>query len=68
MDDFYENYQMLADAIIIQAVKDYRRSGCYKVRTSIESFFRSDWFAVICELDGERLIKRLKQERKMKNG
>ncbi|MCR4692307.1 MAG: hypothetical protein K5664_00315 [Firmicutes bacterium] len=63
-----ENYQMLADAIVMQAVRDYRRCGCYQAKKSIESFFRSDWFATICELDGERLIKRLRQERMRKNG
>lgn len=68
MCELQENYQMLAEAMIMQAVRDYRRSGCCRVRDSIESFFRSDWFLVISELDGERLIKRLRQERMMKNG
>ena len=31
-----ENYQMLADAIVMQAVRDYRRCGCYQTKKSIE--------------------------------
>ena len=68
MCNFYENYQMLAEAIIMQAVRDYRRCGSHQVQDSIENFFRSDWFTALCELDGEKLIKRLRQERTMKNG
>jgi hypothetical protein len=68
MCKFYENYQMLAEAIIMQAVRDYRRCGSHQVQDSIENFFRSDWFTALCELDGEKLIKRLRQERTMKNG
>ena len=68
MCEFYENYQLLAEAIIMQAVRDYRRCGCHQTRASIERFFRSDWFTAFCELDGEKLIKRLRQERMMKHG
>lgn len=68
MYEFYENYQMLAEAIIMQAVRDYRRCGSHQIRDSIERFFRSDWFTALCELDGEKLIKKLRQERMMKNG
>ncbi|MBQ7574877.1 MAG: hypothetical protein IJT23_11600 [Clostridia bacterium] len=67
MCELNKNYQMLADAIIMQAVKDYRNSDCTQVQNSIENFFRSEYFAAICELDGERLIKRLRQERMIKN-
>ena len=68
MYGLYENYQMLAEAIVMQAVRDYRRSGCCQVQDSIENFFRSDWFSAISELDGERLIRKLRQERMLKNG
>ena len=64
MDYMYkENYEKLAQAIIIQAVRDYRNSYSYQTRCSIERFFRSDWFMVLTNLDGEMLIKRLKKER-----
>ena len=57
-----ENYEKLANAIIVQAVSDFRKSGCYQTRNSIKRFFRSDWFKVLTALDGEMLIKRLEQE------
>ena len=64
MDSLYrENYEKLAQAIILQAVKDYRDSCSYQMRCSIERFFRSEWFMVLTALDGEMLIKRLQEER-----
>ena len=70
MDNNYEN---LANAIVLQAVKDYRkalrtlsrnpynRSSQYECR-SIEQFFRSGWFGVLTRLDPEVLITKLKAE------
>ena len=64
MDYLYqENYEKLANAIILQAVRDYRNSYSYQTRCSIERFFRSEWFMVLTTLDGEMLIKRLQEER-----
>jgi hypothetical protein len=64
MDYMYkENYEKLAQAIIIQAVRDYRNSYSYQTRCSIERFFRSEWFMVLTTLNGEMLIKRLQEER-----
>ena len=64
MDYMYkENYEKLAQAIIIQAVRDYRNSYSYQTRCSIEHFFRSEWFMVLTTLNGEMLIKRLQEER-----
>ena len=64
MDYLYqENYEKLANAIIIQAVRDYRNSCSCQMRCSIERFFRSEWFMVLTALDGEMLIKRLREER-----
>lgn len=60
---YRENYEKLAEAIILQAVKDYRDSCCYQTRCAIERFFWSDWFMVLTTLDGEMLIKRLREER-----
>lgn len=63
MDYLYrENYEKLAQTIILQAVRDYR-NGCYQTRCSIERFFRSEWFMVLTTLNGEMLIKRLQEER-----
>ncbi len=68
MCDNYENYEKLAEAIIMQAVKDYRDSSCHQTRNAIKRFFLSDWFMVLTDLDGEKLIKRLEQERMMNRG
>ena len=60
---YQENYEKLAQAIIIQAVRDYINCCSYQMRCSIERFFRSDWFMVLTNLDGEKLIKKLQEER-----
>lgn len=66
-------YEELANAIILQAVKDYRdaverlrytpddKSAQYDKR-SIERFFRSEWFSILSDLNGELLLKKLKEE------
>ena len=67
------NYENLANAIILQAVKDYRVAlKCLKVnprnktaladKEEIERFFRSGWFSVLTSVDGEMLIRSLKME------
>ena len=64
MDFLYqENYEKLANAIIVQAVRDYRNCCNYQMKCSIERFFRSDWFMVLTNLDGEMFIRRLRAER-----
>ena len=60
MNDPYEN---LAQAIILQAVKDYRLHDDEKELASIECFFRSDWFGVLTSVDPEMLIARLRKEK-----
>ena len=68
-----EPYENLANAIILQAVKDYREvlaraasysaKDCYRrSKDDLEGFFRSGWFGVLTNLDPELLIGRLKQE------
>lgn len=64
-------YQELANAIIIQAIKDYRqicrilsRNPDNKLeqhkKKNIEAFFVSDYFAAITNLDGHVLLQKLK--------
>ena len=53
-------YRALADAIILQAVYDYRKHK--KLRGSIAKFFKSDWFEFLTDIDGEYLLKKLKDE------
>ena len=67
------NYENLANAIILQAVRDYRVAlKCLKVnprnktaladRNEIKRFFRSDLFSVLTSVDGEMLIRSLQME------
>ena len=66
-------YENLANAIILQAVKDYRMSlkslkANPRTRTAqadkaeIERFFRSQWYSALTSVDGEMLIRSLQKE------
>lgn len=50
-----EAYENLANAIIIQAMKDY--VACPNMRPSIIRFFHSDWFKVLTDMPPETIIK-----------
>ena len=66
-------YEALANAIILQAVNDYR-AALKKVKKNpsnrealdealqIERFFKSQWYQVLTSVDGEYLIDRLRKE------
>lgn len=67
------NYENLANAIILQAVKDYRMAlkslkanprnrTAMADKDEIERFFRSGWFSVLTSVDGEKLILSLQME------
>ena len=67
-------YQELANAIVIMAAKDYRHalriqrrnpdSQAAKLKIDeIERFFRSDWYRLLTNVDGEMLINKLREER-----
>lgn len=65
-------YEKLANAIVLQAVSDYR-AALKKVKKNpknrdaidealqIEKFFRSEWYQVLTAVDGEYLIDRLRK-------
>lgn len=66
-------YQALANAIIEQAVKDYRDAlsrlkrhpdsrAAMEEAMEIERFFHSQWFGVLTQIDPDYLIKRLRKE------
>ena len=66
-------YEGLANAIIMQAVKDYRvarKKAKYHPKNKeaklmiqdCESFFRSDWFSALTTIDGQMLLEKLKEE------
>ena len=60
MADPYEN---LANAIVLQAVKDYRLHDDEKELASIERFFRSGWFSTLTSINPEMLISKLRKEK-----
>ena len=66
-------YENLANAIILQAVKDYRMAlKSLKVnswnrtvqtdKAEIERFFRSQWYSTLTDVNGEMLILSLQKE------
>lgn len=66
-------YERLANAIVLQAVADYRKArkdlkicprdkkAMYRAREIIR-FFRSNYFSVLTSIDAESLIKNLREE------
>ena len=70
----YFAYQKLANAIIVMAVDDYReimKYGGVKMKIggnkytsidSIEKFFHSDYYKQLTDLDGEYILRKLKEE------
>lgn len=62
-----EPYQELANAIVLQAVKDYRGFLlCHKeihkigkLKKEAEEFFKSDWFRLLSNLNPDYLMTEL---------
>ena len=66
-------YDKLADAIVLQAVKDYRsllrkwkkninNREIMRELSKIEKFFRSEWYLLLTNVDPEFLIEKLRKE------
>lgn len=65
-------YEGLANAIIIQAAKDYSNAlerlkvmedtDAEREKSSIETFFRSEWYQMLTGVDPELLIKMLREQ------
>ena len=66
-------YERLANAIVLQAVSDYRvvlkkikahpkNREAISEALEIEKFFRSGWYSILTDVDGEYLIRRLQNE------
>lgn len=66
-------WEDLANAIVLRAVEDYRDARWlvrnlpdqFEARQTIvdvEEFLLSPWFALLTDVDGEWLLKRLKEE------
>ena len=74
MDAIDEAYQHLANAIIIRAVKDFRRclkvakknnrnkEAAIKEMKEIVEFIKSPWFRTLTSLEPSVLLKKLQQE------
>ena len=67
------NCEVLANAIIQQAAKDYRSArtalgkdsenvAATAMRSETERFFRSAWFGQLTSIDGEWLLEKLEEE------
>lgn len=68
-----EGFYNLAEAIILQSVKDYRYAlrtlkkypyslESNKVKSNVERFFCSKWYSELTNIDGKILIKKLREE------
>ena len=64
-------YEVLAEAIVLQAVDDYREAlrgkGIRGIAPEViinecERFFRSDWYNILTTIDGEYLIQNIRKE------
>ena len=72
--DNVEPHVALANAIVLQACKDYRKTYRLHIRTyrvgdkpdeklaELERFFRSAWYRTLTDIDGEMLMKRIREE------
>ena len=68
-----EPYMNLANAIVVQAANDYRAAlkalalnredrDAQVEKKECERFFQSGWFSVLTTVDGEWLMRKLKEE------
>lgn len=67
-------YVALANGIVLQACKDYRKYYRLHLRTyrigdnpneklaELEKFFRSDWYKTLTSVDGEYVMKRIRED------
>ena len=64
-------YETIANAIILQAVKDYRTAlkslkansrNRAADKAEIEQFFCSQWYSALTDVNGEMLIRSLQKE------
>ena len=72
-DNNLNPYEVLANAIVLQAVKDYRDANkklsrgrknreAWYTKDECLHFFRSGWFGTLTEIDPEYLIRKLDEE------
>lgn len=63
----YEPYHALINAVILQAVKDYRialeKEDTFEI-LECEHFFYSDWFTFLTDVDGDIIIRQVQIDRR----
>lgn len=68
-----DGYEMLAAAVVERAVLDYRQAqenirtkynvlDAQNVIRALERFFRSEWFGILSDLDGEELEEMMRRQ------
>lgn len=66
-----DGYQLLANAIVADAARDYRRTLRAAKRgddyfpshlRSLKRFFRSSWYRMLTKVDAEYIMNRIEQE------
>lgn len=68
-----DSYERLANAIVLQAAKDYRTAlkrvarrpkdwDGLATKNECERFFRSGWFGILTGIDPEMLMRKLQME------
>lgn len=65
----YDAYHALVNAIVMQAVKDYRtalKDDDTQVKHECERFFRSSWFTFLTDVDGEIIIREVRRQNNTK--
>jgi hypothetical protein len=66
-------YESLANAIVVQAAKDYRKAlrdlkrnrnntAAKRMKEEVERFFHSEWYSELTDLDGAFLMRMIKEE------
>lgn len=66
-------FENLANAIVLQAVKDYRSAlqrlkkdrniySARRMKEEVERFFLSGWFSELTELNGAFLMRKIREE------
>ena len=77
VEDYVDCYQNLANAIVLQAVKDYkavlrrlmrnpRNQDAQREKKRLERFFFSQWYGVLTDLDPNRLISGVMKQVRIK--
>ena len=68
-----DSYTELANAIVIQAAKDYRKAlktlkrypryePAKAVVAEVEEFFRSEWYRTLTSVDADMLMTKIRRE------